>query len=193
MIPFVTFFVGAIGWMLQVVEAVAAAPIVAIGLVFPETRDDVWGRAAPAYMMIMSLFLRPPLMLVGFAAAMIVLWCLTQLLNIGFLTLTTVTFRIEDMFGFVTIMTAYTAMFTMVVTRSYELINVVPNKVLNWIGGPGFEVQGAQEAIGAAKGGVQEGSGAITGGAKGTSDMATGMKAAGDKAKEHKKPPSSTA
>jgi conjugal transfer/type IV secretion protein DotA/TraY len=170
LIPYVTFFIGVVGWLLQVVEAIAAAPLVAIGLIFPETRDEIWGRAQPAVMMILALFLRPPLMLVGFAAAMIVLWCLTELLNIGFLTLTAVTFRIEDMFGFVTIMMAYTAMFTVVVTRSYELINVVPNKVLNWIGGPGMEIQGAQEAIGAAKGGVQEGSQAVASGQKGASE-----------------------
>lgn len=172
LIPYVTFFIGVVGWLMQVVEAIAAAPLVAIGLIFPETRDDIWGRAAPAYMMILGLFLRPPLMLVGFAAAMMVLWVLTELLNIGFLTLTAITFRIEDMFGFVVIMTAYTAIFTVVVTRSYELINVVPNKVLNWIGGPGMEVEGAREAIGAAKGGVQEGAAAVSGGMKATGDAA---------------------
>jgi conjugal transfer/type IV secretion protein DotA/TraY len=174
LIPYLSFFIGVVGWLLQVVEAIAAAPLVAIGLIFPETRDEIWGRAQPAVMMILALFLRPPLMLVGFAAAMIVLWCLTELLNIGFLTLTAVTFRIEDMFGFVTIMTAYTAIFTVVVTRSYELINVVPNKVLNWIGGPGMEIQGAQEALGAAKGGVQEGAGAVAGGQKGMGEAAHG-------------------
>ena len=70
-------------------------------------------------------------------------------------------------------MTAYTAIFTVVVTRSYELINVVPNKVLNWIGGPGMEVEGAREAIGAAKGGVQEGAQAVSGGIKSTGEAAT--------------------
>lgn len=183
LIPYVTFFIGVVGWLLQVVEAVAAAPLVAIGLIFPETRDDIWGRAAPAYMLILALFLRPPLMLVGFAAAMIVLWCLTELLNIGFLTLTAVTFRIEDMFGFVVIMTAYTAIFTVVVTRSYELINVVPNKVLNWIGGSGYEVQGAQEAIGAAKGGVQEGAGAVSSGMQKVGESSAGAGKAGYKQK----------
>jgi hypothetical protein len=60
--------------------------------------------------------------------------------------------------------------FITVVTRSYELINVVPNRVLNWIGGPGMEVQGAESALGAAKGGVQEGSGAVAGGIKSGGD-----------------------
>jgi conjugal transfer/type IV secretion protein DotA/TraY len=164
LIPYLTFFIGVVGWLIQVVEAVSAAPLVAIGLVFPETKDDIWGKAQPAYMMILALFLRPPLMLVGFAAAMIVLWVLTQLLNIGFLTLTAVTFRIEDMFGFVTIMMAYTTVFVVVVTRSYELINVVPNKVLSWIGDNSMQLESATTAIGEAKGGVTGGAGAVSGG-----------------------------
>lgn len=161
LIPYVTFFIGAVGWILQVVEAVAAAPLVAIGLVFPETKDDIWGKAEPAKMLILSLFLRPSLMIIGLAAAMMVMWVSTELLNIGFLMLTTVTFRTEDAFGFVTIVMAYTALFIVLVTKVYALINNVPNKVLAWIGGHGMEVEGAGEALGAAKSGVEAGGKAV--------------------------------
>jgi conjugal transfer/type IV secretion protein DotA/TraY len=172
LIPYLSFFIGVVGWLLQVIEAVAAAPLVAVGLVFPGTKDDVWGQAEPAKMMILALFLRPSLMIIGLAAAMMVMWVLTELLNIGFLMLTAVTFRTEDAFGFVTIMMAYTTIFIVVVTRSYSLINVVPNKVLSWIGGHGMDVEGAGEAISAAKGGVTEGAGAVTGGLKAGQDLA---------------------
>lgn len=165
LIPFITFFMGALGWMMQVVESIAAAPLVAIGLVFPETRDDIWGRAAPAMMLILNLFLRPALMIIGFAAAMIVTWIAVEMLNIGFLTLTASAFRIEDMFGFVAILTAYVAVFVTLVTKTYSLINVVPNKVLHWIGDQSMGVQGAEEAIGAAKQGTELGAGAAAGGA----------------------------
>ncbi len=161
LIPFVTFFVGAIGWMMQVVESIAAAPIVAVGLIFPETRDDIWGRAAPAYMLILNLFLRPSLMIIGFAGAMIMMWMAVELLNIGFLMLTIKTFRIEDMFGFVTIMTTYTGMLIYVATEVYSLITVLPNKVLHWIGDQSMGVHGAQEALGSAKAGAETGAGAV--------------------------------
>ncbi len=157
LIPFITFYIGVLGWMMQVVESIAAAPIVAIGLIFPETRDDIWGRAAPAYMLILNLFLRPSLMIVGFAAAMIMMWIAVELLNIGFLVLTASTFRIEDMFGFVTIMLAYSALLITVATKVYSLINMVPNKVLHWIGDQSMGTQGAEEAIGGAKQGAEAG------------------------------------
>ncbi|MFI4957374.1 MAG: DotA/TraY family protein [Gammaproteobacteria bacterium] len=164
-IPYLTFLTGVIGWFLSVVEAVAAAPLVAIGLILPESKEDIWGRAAPAYMLTLNLFLRPALMIVGFAAAMIVTWVLVEILNIGFLTLVAGTFRIENLFGFVTIMMAYTAIFTYVVTEAYSLINVVPNKVFHWIGDQSQGVKGPEEAIGAAKAGGEAGGRAVAAGA----------------------------
>lgn len=165
LIPFITFFIGVLGWMMQVVESVAAAPIVALGLIFPETRDDIWGRAAPAYMLILNLFLRPGLMIIGFAAAMIMMWIAIEMLNLGFLVLTTTTFRIEDMFGFVTILFTYSALLIVVATKVYSLINMVPNKVLHWIGDQSMGVQGAEEAIGGAKQGTEAGASSTAAGA----------------------------
>ncbi len=165
LIPYLVFLTGVVGWLLQVVESVAAAPLVAVGLVLPESKEEIWGRAAPAYMLTMNLFLRPSLMIIGFAAAMILTWVVIEILNIGFLTLTRSTFRVENMFGFVTIMAAYVATFTYVVTETYSLINVLPNRVLHWIGDQSMGVKGAEEAIGGAKQGAEAGGRAVAGGA----------------------------
>ncbi len=187
LIPYVVFLTGVTGWFLQVVEAVAAAPIIPIGLIFPETKDEIWGRAAPAYMLILSLFLRPGLMIIGFAAAMIVMWIMTEILNIGFLTLVAGTFRIEDMFGFVSILTVYVTVFTYIVTESYSLINVVPDRVLSWLGDRSMGVKGAKEALGAAKQATESGAGAVAGGLEfGTKFDMYRAKAAVDKHEEEK-------
>lgn len=164
MIPYVTFLTGVIGFMMSCVESVAAAPLVAMGLIFPETKDEIWGRAAPAYMLILNLFLRPSLMIIGFAAAMILMWIMTEVLNIGFRALLGATFAIEGMFGFVSILTAYVMLFTYIVTEVYSLINVLPNRVLAWVGDQSMGVKPAKEAIAAGKQGTEAGSGAVVGG-----------------------------
>jgi conjugal transfer/type IV secretion protein DotA/TraY len=164
LIPYVTFLTGVIGYMLQVVESIAAAPLVCMGLIFPETKDEIWGRAAPAYMLMLNLWLRPSLMIVGFAAAMILMWILTEVLNIGFLALMGAAFQVDNMFGFVSILTVYTTVFTYIVTEVYSLINVLPNRVLAWIGDQSMGVKGAKEALGAAKQGTEAGAGAAAGG-----------------------------
>lgn len=166
-IPYLTFLAGVIGYFLATVESVAAAPLVAIGLILPGSKEDIWGHAAPAYMLILNLFLRPSLMIIGFASAMIVTWVIVEILNIGFLTLVSGTFRIENLFGFVTIMMAYTAVFVYVVTEAYSLINVVPNKVLHWIGDQSQGVKGAEEAIGGTKQGAEQGARSVAAGAGG--------------------------
>ncbi|MFI4957373.1 MAG: DotA/TraY family protein [Gammaproteobacteria bacterium] len=164
LIPYVTFLTGVIGYMLQVVESIAAAPLVCMGLIFPETKDEIWGRAAPAYMLMLNLWLRPSLMIIGFAAAMILMWIMTEILNIGFLALMGAAFQVENMFGFMSIVTVYVTIFTYIVTEVYSLINVVPNRVLAWIGDQSMGVKGAKEALGAAKQGTEAGAGAAVGG-----------------------------
>lgn len=186
-IPYLTFLTGVVGYFLSVIESVAAAPIVAIGLILPETKDDIWGRAAPAYMLTLNLFLRPSLMIIGFAAAMMVTWVTVEILNIGFLTLVSGTFRIENMFGFVTIMMAYTAVFIYVITESYSLINVLPNKVLHWIGDQSQGVKGAEEAIGGAKQGAEAGGRATAAGAGAFNTKADMYRATAHAKQAHKK------
>lgn len=164
-IPYLTFLSGVVGYFLATIESVAAGPIIAIGMILPESKEEIWGRAAPAFMLTLNLFLRPSLMIIGFAAAMMVTWVTVELLNIGFLTLVSGAFRIENMFGFVTIMLAYTAVFVYVVTEAYSLINVVPNKVLHWIGDQSQGVKGAEEAMGGAKQGAESGGRSVAAGA----------------------------
>ena len=71
LIPFVIFLVAVLGWFAAVIESIVAAPLIAIGLIFPEANQDIWGKAEPAYMMILNLFLRPSLIIIGFVAGMI--------------------------------------------------------------------------------------------------------------------------
>ena len=68
LIPFIIFLLSSLGWFICVIEAVIAAPMVAVGLMWPEAQNEILGRAEPAIMMLLNLFLRPVLMILG--------WCL---------------------------------------------------------------------------------------------------------------------
>ena len=54
LVPFVIFSVGALGWIFAVVEAMVAAPIVAIGLVMPGGQDKIYGKAEPAIVLLVG-------------------------------------------------------------------------------------------------------------------------------------------
>lgn len=186
LIPPISFLTAAIGWLMQSIESIAAAPLVAVGLIMPESKDEIWGRAAPAYMLTLNLFLRPPLMIIGFGAAMILTWILVSMLNITFLVLLNVSFKIEGAFGYVTILMVYSGLLLYMVTEAYSLVVMVPNKVLHWIGDQSMGVKGAEQALSGAKADTEKGAGAVGAGAGHAVEGRKEAAESGGKAKESK-------
>ena len=70
MYPYFIFTFGVIGWVIAVIEAMVAAPLVCFGLTHPEGHDFL-GEAKQALMLLLGAFLRPVLMVIGLIAAMI--------------------------------------------------------------------------------------------------------------------------
>lgn len=68
--PYMIFTFGVIGWMVSVIEAMVAAPLVCLGLTHPENHDFL-GSAAQSLMLFLGVFLRPALILIGLIAGMI--------------------------------------------------------------------------------------------------------------------------
>lgn len=68
--PYIIFTFGVIGWMVAVIEAMVAAPLVCLGLTHPENHDFL-GSAAQSLMLFLGVFLRPTLILIGLIAGMI--------------------------------------------------------------------------------------------------------------------------
>ncbi len=68
--PWIIFSFGVVGWMVAVIEAMVAAPLVAFGLTHPEGHDFL-GPVQQSLMLMLSLFLRPVLLLIGLIAGMI--------------------------------------------------------------------------------------------------------------------------
>lgn len=180
LIPSAVFFIGAVGWFFGVFESMVAAPLVAIGIIFPETNQDIWGKAEPAYMMILNLFLRPSLMIIGFVLAMIFTWIAVEILNAAFYLFIKDAAQIENMlFGALVITLVYAAALVTIVAKAFSLINEMPNKTLSWIGDRTQAQEGAAEMISTVRGGAEKG-GAAAGGvmtaAGGLSEKAAQMK-----------------
>lgn len=135
MIPFIIFILAALAWGFKVLEAILAAPVVAISLLEPSDND--FGRASQSGVMILNIALRPALLLIGFIFA-------ARIIGIGmdfaaypvhsFSLLKqqdTVTYILMDI-AKAGIIVAYVQV---IVTRCFSLIYVLPDKVFSWIGG----------------------------------------------------------
>lgn len=81
--PFLLFLAGAMSWLLYVIEAMVAGPLVCFGLTHPEGHDFL-GKSEQSVMLLLGVFLRPVLMVVGFLGSMILTYVGFAVVNFGF-------------------------------------------------------------------------------------------------------------
>lgn len=152
MIPFITWIASVVNWFVLVIEAVLAAPIWAAAHIHPDG-DDAVGRGGQGYMMILSLIMRPSLMLFGLITAMLLTQPITGFVNAGFMSAVSgvqadSTTGLVSFFAYVTI---YVVMMTTVLHTVFSLIHWIPDNVPRWIGanvsgGPASPDQKEKEA-----------------------------------------------
>lgn len=82
-LPYIIFVFGALAWLIMVIEAMVAAPIVALGVTHPEGHD-AFGKGEHAVMILMNIFLRPSLMIIGFIFGIALTYVGVWILNAGF-------------------------------------------------------------------------------------------------------------
>lgn len=82
-VPFMVFAFASIGWLIGVIEGMVAAPIVALGLTHPEGHE-AFGKAEQALMLLLSMFLRPAMMILGYIFGIILSYVGIWVMNQGF-------------------------------------------------------------------------------------------------------------
>lgn len=83
-IPYMIFTFGSIAWFMAVIEAMVAAPIMALGIIHPEGQHEVFGKSEQGVMILMNVFLRPAMMIIGYIAAISLTYVGVWILNAGF-------------------------------------------------------------------------------------------------------------
>lgn len=182
LIPFILFLFTALGWFIAVIEAMVAAPLVALGIAHPEGQHEIFGKAEPAVMIIANTFMRPTLIVIGFIVGAILsrvaLWLLSQGFAQVIPNVPTDPFAVIFI---VTISCVYVGIALAIVNRCFSLIHELPARVFRFISGQVEEYgearaagevkqaaeAGAGAAFGAMKSGTEAGKGAIESGVEG--------------------------
>lgn len=159
LIPFMIFSFAAIGWLIAVLEAVVAGPLIAAAITHPEGHD-LMGQANQTVQMLMGVFLRPVVMIIGFLAAIILARVSLRFINAGFshmVDASNITWSGFNIFGIAGVMVIY----TMIVI---SIINLVFNAgvvklwetIWMWVGfhQPQHSTEQAMQEV---KGGLQSG------------------------------------
>lgn len=159
LIPYLVFSFSAITWLILVIESMLGAPLIALSLIVPS--EEEIGKAGYAIIILLGLFLRPALMIVGFVLAIQLLKVGISMLNFGFwatITANTGAAAGVGIFGLIAVIFIYSAVAVGMVHEAFSLIYVLPNKVLRWMGG-GPEDDSAGQHVKELKGNVQKGAG----------------------------------
>jgi conjugal transfer/type IV secretion protein DotA/TraY len=170
MVPYMMFAIASLGWLMLVIEAIVAAPIVALGLILPS--QDELGEVKPALGIIASLFLRPMLMIVGLIMSSKIYDVMIQLIMFGFTNSISILIsesNNQSLFACVPIAVLYVGLVIALENKCFQLIYQLPDKILRWIGVQGDQtdmsaLQEAKQTYDAhAKDGVQPIQGGTTG------------------------------
>jgi conjugal transfer/type IV secretion protein DotA/TraY len=152
LIPFMIFMVTALGWLVSVIEAVVAAPIMALGLVTPS--GDELGKAATGIGLLANLFLKPSLMIIGFMFAAKLYKGAVDLVNWGMAE----NYRQlgqSTAYSWMAALGIYLAFISTLANKCFALIHILPDKIMRWLGNQGESTDATSE-LSAAKSG-QEG------------------------------------
>ena len=173
LIPFLLYLFGVISWLISVVEAMVAAPLVAMGVTHPEGHD-LLGKAEQSVMLLLGVFIRPAAMVIGLILAITLNYIMVGFFNFGFIvTVNPILSSLESGQSFQLVIVAatlivYVYILIEVINQCFSMIFQVPDKLLRWIGGP-QEQSSAAQAMNQIKGGV---SSSASQGAQGASSSA---------------------
>lgn len=171
LVPYIVFTITAFGWMIAVVEAVVGAPLIALALIQPSGEE--LGQIKSGLGIIATIFLKPVLMIFGFILAGSLLRAGLTMLNFGFVKAVNQSV-LPTVFNVVVTLVILVAVDTMFVNKAFELIHLLPSKILRFMGLTPEE-GGEKEMVGKAKEGFDTGSKHAQEGMKGAGDKATAL------------------
>ncbi|MDA9832716.1 DotA/TraY family protein [Gammaproteobacteria bacterium] len=165
-LPMVVFTMAVIGWMMLVIEAMVATPLVALGLTSPKGHDYL-GQAQQSIMMYVAVCLRPVLIIISFFIVINLLYVGFEYLNYVYLialsklldiTISTQSLNLVIVFASMLVYAYFC--FTLLI-YILETINEIPDRVSRWIGGtmlsPGGNIHQMVSEMKGGSGGAAQG------------------------------------
>lgn len=133
LVPYMIFTVGVLGWLLLVIEAIVAAPILAISFILPA--GDELGKVMQGLLLLLNILIRPILMIFGFVLATRLYQAIVKLVNYGMLANFNHLNTTDSLFAWVAVLTLYGAFIIALSNKCFSLIYALPDKILRWMGG----------------------------------------------------------
>lgn len=148
--PFILMWAGQVAWLIGVIEAMVAAPLVAISIMLPGGHQH-FGHGVGAIKMAIGIIFRPVLMVLGLLVGIVLTFILIRFSSQGFQVIS------SDIIAFAgssrnympgsgdvsmtqgiiacILLLTFCSFIMMSFTKCYSTIYVLPEKVVQWVGG----------------------------------------------------------
>lgn len=136
MVPFYVFTIGVVGWLIFVMEMMAAGMLWAAAHTTPARDNSFIGSQIQGYMLVMSGFFRPALMVLGLVGSNALLAPVVAFINTAFLA------HFESMTAnsltMISSVAGYLVVYVILINTSFMLIfglpQSLPDRILRWLG-----------------------------------------------------------
>jgi conjugal transfer/type IV secretion protein DotA/TraY len=139
MMPFFLWFGATLGWLVMCIEAILAAPMWAV-MHLTANGDDMVGSGSQGYRLVLSLVLRPVLMIFGLIASFVIIQVmgeiLTEIFFGAFVGGQSDSNLLIKFIGYVLIAPLlYGWTMFVLIKKAFSMIHVIPEELLKWFGG----------------------------------------------------------
>ncbi len=143
MMPFMIWIGVVLGWIVLCVEAIIAAPMWAVMHLSPHG-DDMVGTGGQGYRLVLSLMLRPVLMIFGLIAALTIITIFGGFINeiwasVFLLSQQDTNFIVLTL-SLIAAPFLYLGIMWTLITKTMSIIHVIPDQLLQWFGGGGPQI-----------------------------------------------------
>lgn len=149
--PYIMFWAGQMAWVIGVLEALIAAPLVMLAFAHPGGQGYM-GHAGGAMRFLIGIIFRPVLMVIGLITGILLTYVLIHYSAEGFHIIAGSVFNSlpaydTNLMGVMSclLLFTYASFLVMAFTKCFSPIYVIPEKVVQWINGQ-TDQAGAQEA-----------------------------------------------
>ncbi len=140
-----------VGWFIHCFEAIMAASLWAVLHLHPNG-DDLTGKGANGYSLLTGILFRPVLAVFGFIAALLTLQIFGQFINKTFADIFLVSQQDSGIFvwiiGLIVGPLLYCIFLWTTIKKLFEIMHIVSNEIMKWIGGSGQVMGDMAKAIG---------------------------------------------
>ena len=134
-LPFINFILGCITWLISILQAVIAIPVIAIAHITPNGEGLPSASARGAYIMILQIFLRPVMMIFGLFVCMLLANSGLVFASMLFIDVTNAGMTSGDPLSQLIYFILYASLCYGIVHASITAIDDFPLKAVSWIGG----------------------------------------------------------